>query len=143
MDRHASAVWEGSLKEGKGRVSAESKQFSEIPYTWAQRFGDEKGTNPEEFIAAAHAACFSMASSAEMGKLGITPQRIDTKATISMEKTAAGNSITKSHLDVTVRAPGADRAKVQQALEAAEKGCPVSRLLAPGLAISMTPTIQV
>lgn len=143
VKRVATAVWQGSLKEGKGRFSAESGKLSEIPYSWAQRFGDEKGTNPEELIGAAHAACFSMASSAEMGKVGIVPVEIQTRATITMEKTEAGNSVVASHLDVTVKAPGADKAKLILALEAAKKGCPISRLLAPGLSITMTPTVVV
>jgi osmotically inducible protein OsmC len=143
MNRRATATWEGSLKDGKGRFTVESGRIGETPYSWAQRFGEEKGTNPEELIAAAHASCFAMASSSELGKIGITPQRIEAKATVTMEKAEAGFSITRSHLDVTVRAPGADRAKVQQALEAAKKGCPVSRLLAPGLTISMAANVEV
>lgn len=143
VKRHATAVWEGALKEGKGRFSVESGKLSDVSYTWASRFGDDKGTNPEELIGAAHAACFSMASSAELGKVGVTPQKIETRATITMEKTEAGNSVVASHLDVTVTAPGADKTKVEAALRAAEKGCPISRLLGPGLKISMTPTVKV
>lgn len=143
VKRTATAIWQGAPKDGKGRFSTESGKLSEIPYTWLQRFGDEKGTNPEELIAAAHASCFAMATTNELSKLAITPQEVEVRATVTMEKTEAGNSVVASHLDATVRAPGADRAKVEQALRTAEKGCPISRLLAPGLKISMTPNVQV
>ncbi len=137
MKRNASARWAGSLKEGKGSFSTENGQIKGVPYTWSTRFGEEKGTNPEELIAAAHAACFSMAISAEMGKLGITPQDVETRCEVTMEKTDAGMTLTQSHLTTTVHAPGADRQKIHEAGEAAKKGCPISRLLAPGLKIHL------
>lgn len=137
MKRNASARWTGSLKEGRGTFSTESGKVKDVAYTWSTRFGEERGTNPEELIAAAHASCFSMAFSSEMGKLGITPESVETRAEVTMEKTDAGMSVTRSHLVTTVHAPGADKQKIHDAAEAAKKGCPISRLLAPGLQIGL------
>lgn len=131
VKRHASAVWEGTLKEGKGHVSSERGVLRDTPYNFSGRFEDgTHGTNPEELIAAAHASCFSMAFSSEMGKLGITPQRVETKAALSFEKRDAGMTVVANHLTTTVTAPGADKMKIEQAMQAAKKGCPISRLLA-------------
>lgn len=130
VKRHASAVWEGTLKEGNGRVSSERRALQDVPYNFSGRFGEgTAGTNPEELVAAAHAACFSMAFSAEMGKLDITPERVATKAALDFEKTDAGMSVTGIHLDARVTAPGADEDKIQEAGRNAKKGCPISRLL--------------
>lgn len=129
MARKATAVWNGSLKEGKGSISTESGVLSKSPYSFKTRFENERGTNPEELIAAAHAGCFTMALSAELGKAGMTPESLETTATISMEKQDAGFTITKSHLDVTARIPNADKSAFEKAAEAAKSGCPVSKLL--------------
>ena len=129
MKRKASAQWKGSLKEGNGVFSAESGLLSNIPYSFGRRFENEPGTNPEELIAAAHASCFAMALSAELGKLGITPVSLDATATVTFEKTDAGFSITESHLDVIGKLPTPDAAKWQQATDAAKRGCPISRVL--------------
>lgn len=130
VKRSASAIWEGSLKEGKGRVSTERGVLKETPYNWSGRFDvGTSGTNPEELIAAAHASCFSMAFSAEMGKLNVTPKSVETTAAINFEKREAGMTVVGSHLTCTVTAPGADRKLVEQAAQAAKKGCPISRLL--------------
>src|SRR3974390_708120 len=129
MVRKGSAGWNGSVKEGKGTVSTESGVLSNSQYSFSTRFENGKGTNPEELIAAAHAGCFSMALSAQLGNAGMTADSIDTTATLTMEKTEAGFSITASHLDVTVKIPGADKAKFEEAAKAAETGCPVSRVL--------------
>ena len=129
MKSKASAVWQGGLKDGKGEVSADSGVLSKIPYTFATRFEGQKGTNPEELIAAAHAACFAMATSAQLGEAGITAQRIAASATVSLEKTDGGFAVTSSHLEVTVTAPGANRAAVEKATENAKAGCPISKLL--------------
>jgi len=129
MKRKASAVWEGGLKDGKGTVSAESGVLNSVPYSFEKRFGEEKGTNPEELIAAAHASCFAMATSAELGKAGITAKRIAATANVALEKVGDGFSVTTSHLEVTINAPGADRAKVQAAADGAKAGCPISKLL--------------
>jgi lipoyl-dependent peroxiredoxin len=129
MQSKASAVWQGGLKEGKGEVSVASGVLANTPYTFATRFEGQKGTNPEEMIAAAHAACFAMAFSAQLGEAGITPKRIDSSATVTLEKTDGGFAVTSSHLAVTVQAPGADRAKVETAANNAKAGCPISKLL--------------
>lgn len=137
MERNASAHWTGSLKEGRGKFSTATGSVKDAPYTFSTRFGDERGTNPEEMIAAAHASCFSMALSAELGKLGVTPTAIDTTVTVTMEKVDEKMTVTKSHLSVVAKVPGADESKFRQAAEAAKAGCPISRLLAPGLKISL------
>ena len=129
MKRKASAVWRGGLKDGKGAISTESGVLKETQYSFGTRFENGVGTNPEELIAAAHAGCFSMAFSAEPGKAGITPESINTTATITMEKTDAGFSVTESHLVVTANIPGADKSMVLEIANAAKAGCPISRLL--------------
>ena len=129
MKRKASAVWRGGLKDGKGTISSESGVLKETQYSFSTRFENGIGTNPEELIAAAHAGCFSMAFSAELGKAGITPESIHTTATITMDKTDAGWTVTESHLDVTAKIPGVDQAKFIAAANAAKGGCPISRLL--------------
>ncbi len=128
--RRASAAWKGSLKEGNGHVSTERGVLKDTPYNFSGRFEEgTAGTNPEELIAAAHASCFSMAASAELGKLGITPDQVATEATLRFEKKEAGMSVTGVHLECTVTAPGADAATVDKGLAAAKAGCPISRLL--------------
>jgi osmotically inducible protein OsmC len=129
MKRNASAVWKGGLKDGRGTVSAESGTLASVPYNFAMRFESEKGTNPEELIAAAHAACFSMALSGELGKAGMTAESIDTTATVTMEPVDGKPTVVSSHLATTVRIPNADRAQFQEAADNAKAGCPISRLL--------------
>lgn len=137
MERNASAHWTGSLKEGRGRFSTATGGVKDLPYTFSTRFGDERGTNPEELIAAAHASCFSMALSGELGKAGLTATAIDTTATVTMEKVDDKMTVTKSHLSLVATVPGADEARFLAAAEAAKAGCPISRLLSPGLKISL------
>src|ERR1700739_884131 len=120
MQRKASAVWKGGLKDGKGSISAPGGVLSNTPYSFTTRFENAPGTNPEELIAAAHAACFSMALSAQLGGANVP---------LTMEKLDSGWTITESHLDVVGRVPGADAATFQKYAEAAEKGCPVSQTL--------------
>ncbi len=129
MQRTASAHWSGGLKDGKGWVSTQSGVLSQTQYSFSTRFENGTGTNPEELIAAAHAGCFTMALSAQLGEAGMKADSIDTTATLTLEKTDAGFTITASHLDVKVKIPGADKAKFDQAAQNAEKGCPVSRVL--------------
>ncbi len=129
MQRTASARWNGGLKDGKGTVSTASGVLSNTAYSFLARFESAKGTNPEELVAAAHAGCFSMALSGELGKLGLTPESIETKATATFDKMDAGWTVTSIHLDVTARVPKADRATFDKAAEAAKKTCPISRLL--------------
>jgi lipoyl-dependent peroxiredoxin len=129
MKRKASAIWRGGLKEGKGAVSTESGALAQTQYSFSTRFENGPGTNPEELIAAAHAGCFSMALSAELGKASITPESIETSATLSLDKLDSGWSVTQIHLDVAAKIPGADPGKFTAAAEAAKAGCPISRLL--------------
>jgi osmotically inducible protein OsmC len=129
MIRKGSAEWRGSLKEGKGTVSTESGVLSDAPYSFGTRFENGKGTNPEELIAAAHAGCFSMALSAELGGAGITPESVRTTAAVTLEKVEGGFAVTSSHLDVTVKIPGGDRAAFEKAAQDAKAGCPISKLL--------------
>lgn len=136
MDRRASAQWKGGLKDGKGTISTASGALKGVPYAFGMRFENEPGTNPEELIAAAEAGCFTMAFSSELGKAGYRPESIDTKATATFEKTDAGWSVTKVHLEVSAKVQGADPAKFQAAAEAAKKTCPISRLLNTSVTMS-------
>ena len=129
MKRKASAVWQGGLKDGKGSISTESGVLKETQYSFSTRFENGIGTNPEELIGAAHAGCFSMAFAAELGKAGITPAAIHTTATITLDKTDAGFTVTESHLEMTAKIPGADKEKVLAIANAAKAGCPISRVL--------------
>lgn len=129
MDRKASAVWKGGLKDGKGEFSAPSGVFSHVPYSFKTRFEDAPGTNPEELIAAAHASCFSMALSGQLGAANLTAESINTTANLKLEKVESGFAITTIHLDVTAKVPNADDAAFQKAAENAKAGCPVSKVL--------------
>jgi lipoyl-dependent peroxiredoxin len=129
MKRKASAVWQGGLKDGKGTISTESGVLSKTQYSFGTRFENGAGTNPEELVAAAHAGCFSMALSGQLGAAGMTAESIDTTATVTFDKLDAGWTITEVHLDVKAKIPGADRAKFQTAANNAKTGCPVSRVL--------------
>jgi lipoyl-dependent peroxiredoxin len=129
MKRKASAVWHGGLKDGKGSLLTESGALRDTQYSFGTRFENGVGTNPEELIAAAHAGCFAMAFSAELGKAKITPESISATATVSLDKTDAGWTITESHLDVTAKIPGADKTQVLSIANVAKLGCPISRLL--------------
>jgi lipoyl-dependent peroxiredoxin len=129
MERKASAVWKGGLKDGKGQVSSASGVLSNTPYSFATRFEGSPGTNPEELIAAAHAACFSMALSAQLGGSNLAPESINTSATLKMEKLEAGWTITAVHLDVVAKVPGASAEAFNTAAQNAKAGCPVSKVL--------------
>lgn len=136
MERKASAVWQGSLKDGKGEFSATSGVFSHVPYSFKTRFEGAPGTNPEELIAAAHAACFSMALSAQLGGANLTPESINTTANLKMEKLDSGWAITEIHLDVKAKVPNADEAAFQKAAADAKAGCPVSKVLKAQITMS-------
>ena len=129
MKRSASAVWKGGLKDGTGAVSTESGVLAGTPYNFSKRFENEPGTNPEELVAAAHAACFSMALSLFMANEGLTPESIETTAAVSFENVDGAWTVTSSHLQTNVRSPNADPAAFQKAAEGAKAGCPISRLL--------------
>ena len=129
MQRKASAVWSGGLKDGKGKISTDSGVLRDTAYSFGTRFEDGVGTNPEELIAAAHAACFTMALSGQLGAAGMTAESIRTNATLTMEKLDAGWTVTAIHLDVAARIPGGDPEKFATAAGNAKTGCPISRLL--------------
>ncbi len=129
MKRYASAHWQGGLKDGKGTLTTQSGLLNQSPYSFTTRFEGQPGTNPEELIAAAHAGCFSMALSAELGKLAMTPESIRTTATVTMENIESGWTVTQVHLGVIVKLPNADTRKFEAATQAAKTGCPISRLL--------------
>ena len=129
MKRNGSAVWRGGLKDGKGTVSTDSGVLSNTQYSFSTRFEDGTGTNPEELIAAAHAGCFSMALSAELGNAGMTAEEIQTTASVSLDKTDGGFAITAVHLDVRAKIPGADKQAFETAANNAKSGCPVSKVL--------------
>jgi osmotically inducible protein OsmC len=137
MKRKGSAVWTGGLKDGKGTVSSESGVLKSAQYSFSTRFENGIGTNPEELIAAAHAGCFSMALSGQLGNAGMTAESINTTATVTLEKTDAGMTVTAIHLDVHAKIPGADPAAFDTAAKNAKEGCPISRLLKPGTTITM------
>ena len=129
MQRKGSAVWQGGLKDGKGVVSSASGVLANTPYSFATRFENEKGTNPEELIAAAHAGCFSMALSAQLANDGLRPEQIATEAIVSLEKQESGFAITAVHLQVSACVPGATAEGFRKAAESAKSGCPVSKVL--------------
>jgi osmotically inducible protein OsmC len=129
MKRTASAAWTGGLKDGKGSISTQSGVLSDTQYGFNTRFENGPGTNPEELIAAAHAGCFSMALSLQLGEAGMTAERINTHAAVTLEKDAGGFSITAVHLDLVAKIPGADRQAFETAANNAKEGCPVSKLL--------------
>lgn len=140
MQRTGSAVWKGGLKDGKGTVSSASGVLKDTQYSFSTRFENGIGTNPEELIAAAHAGCFSMALSAQLGEAKLVPESIHTTATVTLEKTDAGFAVTKVHLDVTAKVPGATGAAFDTAAGNAKAGCPISKLL--NAEITMTARLQ-
>ena len=129
MKRSASALWKGGLRDGNGTISTDSGVLSDTRYSFTTRFEQGKGTNPEELIAAAHAGCFSMALSNELGLAGLTPESIRTTAMVTLDKTDAGFTITAVHLNVSAKVPGSDRQAFEAAANAAKSGCPVSKVL--------------
>ena len=129
IKRNASAVWNGTLKEGKGTISSGSGLLRDAQYSFGTRFEEGEGTNPEELVGAAHAGCFSMALSAQLTNAGTPPERVATKATVSMEKKEVGFTVTAVHLDVTARVPGITQEAFEAAANEAKNGCPISRLL--------------
>jgi osmotically inducible protein OsmC len=128
MKRSGSAIWQGDLKSGKGTVSTESGVLSQTQYSFSTRFENGKGTNPEELVAAAHAGCFSMALSAQLGEAGLAPEKLETTATVTFDKTEAGWTVTNVHLNVKGKVPKADEAAWNKAAQGAKTGCPISRL---------------
>ena len=129
MKRKASAVWNGDLKTGDGRISTESRTLSNAQYSFMTRFENGVGTNPEELIAAAHAGCFSMALSAQLGTAGLKPEKIETTASVTLEQLDKGWTVTEVLLEVKAKVPGVDPAAFDKSANDAKAGCPISRLL--------------
>ena len=129
MDRSAQAVWQGGLKDGKGILSTQSGVLHETQYSFNTRFENGQGTNPEELIAAAHAGCFTMALSGQLSSVDKAPQQLDTTATVTMEKTDDGPTVTKIHLKTRARVPGIEKQQFDELATKAKEGCPISRLL--------------
>jgi lipoyl-dependent peroxiredoxin len=136
MQRKASAEWRGGLRDGKGTINTQSGVLENTQYSFSTRFEEGKGTNPEELIAAAHAGCFAMALSLVLSEYGYTAESLKASATVSLEKVGEGFSITKSHLDLVARIPGADEAKFQEAANKAKENCPVSKVLKAELSLN-------
>jgi osmotically inducible protein OsmC len=128
MNRKASAQWQGDLKTGKGTVSTESGVLQNAPYSFTTRFESGKGTNPEELVAAAHAGCFTMALSSELGKANLVAASLRTTCTVTLDRVDAGWGVTQSHLEVVAKVPGASQEAFRKAAETAETGCPISKL---------------
>ena len=129
MKKTASAHWQGGIKDGKGTLSTQSGALADAPYGFNTRFEDQPGTNPEELLGAAHAGCFTMALSKELGEAGMTAESIDTQADVTLDKSDGGFAITAVHLTLKARIPGADRTAFEHAVESAKNGCPVSKVL--------------
>ena len=136
--RKASAEWRGGLKDGKGSLTSGSGVLNSTQYSFGTRFEEGKGTNPEELIAAAHAGCFAMALSAQLGEAGLTAESIRTEATVTLEKVGDGFSVTASHLQLRAKIPGADQAAFDKAAQAAKAGCPISKLLKAEITLDAT-----
>ncbi|HEX7954560.1 MAG TPA: OsmC family protein [Burkholderiales bacterium] len=129
MIKKAWAVWKGGIKDGGGAISTETGVLRDAPYGFKARFEDGKGTNPEELVGAAHAGCFSMALSLMLGMEGLTAEKIETHADVTLDKVGEGFDITRSHLTVTAKIPGASEAQFQEIAGRAKAGCPVSKLM--------------
>ena len=138
MDKHASAVWEGGLRDGRGQISTESGVLNASPYGFNTRFEGKKGTNPEELVAAAHASCFAMALSLILGEAGFTATRMDSKAVVTLDKVADGFAVTRSHLTLSATIPGIDQAQFAELAGKAKAGCPISKLLNAEISLDAT-----
>ena len=140
MSTYGSAKWQGGIKDGKGAISTKSGALSDYPYGFASRFEGKPGSNPEELIGAAHAACFTMALSLILGEAGLTADHMETKADVTLVKQADGYAITAVHLSLTGKVPGADQAKFEELAGKAKAGCPVSKLLKADITLDVTLT---
>lgn len=138
MKTHGSAVWQGGLKDGKGALSTASGALKDYPYGFAARFEGKPGSNPEELIGAAHAGCFTMALSLILGEAGLTAERMETRADVTLEKLDSGFAITKVHLTLKAKIPGADKAKFEELAGKAKANCPVSKLLKAEITLDAT-----
>jgi osmotically inducible protein OsmC len=141
ITRNATAVWQGGLRDGKGTLSVGSGAFKDSPYSFRDRFEDGPAMNPEELIAAAHAGCYAMALSGQLGERGMTARRLDVTARVGMDRTEAGPTVVSSHLVLKASITGGDRSKFKEAADAAKAGCPISRLLG-NLKITLEATLE-
>ena len=138
IKRKGSASWRGGLKDGKGSISTESGALKDYPYGFATRFEGQRGSNPEELIAAAHASCFTMALSLILGEASLKAEQMDTSAEVTLEQVEGGYAITAVHLTLKAKVPGADQAKFEQLAGKAKAGCPVSKLLKADITLEAT-----
>ena len=138
IKRTGSAAWKGGIKTGRGNISTESGALKEYPYGFASRFEGQKGSNPEELIAAAHASCFTMALSLILEQAGLTADLMETSAQVTLEQVTDGYSITASHLVLKAKIPGTDKATFDNLVEKAKSGCPVSKLLKADISLEAT-----
>ena len=138
IKKSGSARWSGGLRDGRGHVSTGSGSLSDQPYGFATRFEEGAGTNPEELVAAAHASCFSMALSMVLGQSELTAESIETTAEVTLEKQGEGFAVTRSHLTLTARVPGATEEQFREAAEAAKANCPISKLLTADISMDAT-----
>ena len=138
MKTHGSAVWSGGIKDGIGAISSKSGALKEYPYGFAARFEGKPGTNPEELIGAAHAGCFTMALSLILGEAGLTAEKMETTAEVTLDKVGDGYSITAVHLTLQAKIPGADQATFEDLTAKAKAGCPVSKLLNAAITLDAT-----
>ncbi|WP_374580854.1 OsmC family protein [Pseudoduganella sp.] len=138
MKTSGSAVWTGGIKDGRGAISTVSGVLQAAPYGFSSRFEGKPGTNPEELIGAAHAGCFTMALSLILGEAGLTAEKMETKAEVTLDKVADGFAITAIHLDLTAKIPGADKARFEELANKAKVGCPVSKVLNTNITLSTT-----
>lgn len=138
ITRHGSAAWQGGIKDGKGTISAESGALNAYPYGFSSRFEGQKGSNPEELIAAAHAACFTMALSLMLTEAGLKPTQLDTAAAVTIEQVEGGFAVTSSKLTLKAKVPGTDNAKFQEIAAKAKAGCPISKLLKTEITLDAT-----
>jgi lipoyl-dependent peroxiredoxin len=138
IKRHGSATWQGGLRDGKGTISTESGALKDYPYGFASRFEGQRGSNPEELIAAAHASCFTMALSLILGEAKLTAERMTTKAEVTLEQVEGGYAITTVHLTLNAKIPGADKSTFEKLANQAKAGCPVSKLLKANISLDAT-----
>jgi len=138
IKRRGSAAWQGGLKDGRGSISTESGALKEYPYGFASRFEGQKGSNPEELIGAAHAACFTMALSLILGEAKLRAEQMDTSAEVTLEQVEGGFAITAVHLTLKAKIPGADQATFEKLTGMAKAGCPVSKLLKADISLDAT-----
>ncbi len=141
MKRKASAVWNGDLPSGAGTISTQSGALDALPFSFKTRFEDAPGTNPEELVGAAHAGCYSMAFSHELAQAGLTPERVATTATVTLDQVDGGFAITAVHLQAEAHVPGADEAKVREIGDAAKAGCPVSKVLNAEITLDLSVSV--